>query len=150
MHIKMPVPETMCGQPRPPPHTHTTHTPATRTKSYFTHVTNMNVFFTRLIKTKEFAIPVTNTNVFLHLFTWILWNILYLLKSKKLTIRICHTCKNVIYSCEFFTHVWQIRSVKNKIHHGSYDVLDWHSRKRIASTPNVRPSNLLYKIICRF
>ena len=33
-------------------------------------------------------------------------------KIAKLTARICHICKSVMYSCEIFMCVWQIGSVK--------------------------------------
>ena len=71
---------------------------------------------------------VTNTNVSFTRVTIIFVKSSYL---SKLALRKRHTRKNVIYSCEFFTHVWQIGSVKNKVKQGSVETWMRDSRSKM-------------------
>lgn len=90
-YVQMPVPETMCGSS---PAKRIFHTCDRYERMCHNFDKYECVFHACLHQFCERCIPV---------------------KISKLTVRICHTCKNVIYSCEFFIHVWQIRSVKTKV-----------------------------------
>ena len=68
---------------------------------------------------KELFIGVINTFVFFTRLKFDNCEDLVPIKISKLVVHICHTCQNVTYSCEFFTCMWQIRSVKNKVQQSS-------------------------------
>ena len=113
-YIKMTVPETMYGPPRQKSYFHTC--------GKYERICHTFYKYERICHTcdkyKGILIP-----VYMHFVKHFVP-----VKISKNDLCICHTFKNVIYSCEFFTHMWHIRSVKNKVQHGSYDVLDWIQR----------------------
>ena len=71
--------------------------------------------FVRLSNSHEFFTDVTNTFEFVTRLKLDICEEFVRIKISKLVVRICHTCQNVTYSYEFFTCMWQIRSVVNKV-----------------------------------
>ena len=75
-------------------------------RTNLSHVKNSNVFVTSEKNFCEFFTRVANTfEFFTRLKSDICEEFVPVLKISKLVVRICHTCQNVTYSCEFFTGV---------------------------------------------
>ena len=91
----------------------------TRVTDSFDFQIRANLSHVWRIRTNSSFIGVTNTFDFSTRLKFDICEEFVRIKISKLVVHICHTCQNVTYSREFFTCMWQIRSVKNKVQQSS-------------------------------